>query len=804
MGLHHLLAELKRRRVFRAAAVYAVAAWAAIEVATTVSPLLRLPEWVPTLVLVLCGLGFPIVVALAWVFDVTPQGVARTGSSDSTDAVDAGHAHVVATGAGGYLRRRQLAMATLVVVLASVGGWAVWVRSTSTAVPLDDRLVAVFPFRVSAGPSLSYLREGLVDLLETKLTGGVGPRAMDSRSALSAWRERAGSPEADLDRDASLELAREMGAGQLLLGSVVGTPTEVTVSGTLYDVATGEEITRAADIAGSPEAITDLVDRLATSLLALGAGESGERLGSLTSTSFAAVKLYLEGKRAYRRGRYAEGAERLAEATRIDSLFTLAAMEHFEGSQWGDLTTTAAEMTRNRELARRHADRLSDKDRVYFDALLGPVDGPEERLARWESVVRRMPEMPEGWFHLGTWHMHSGMLMGRDSSFARARAALERAIELDPSYASAVGYVMRIALHQGDVDAIRALATQFLDVQPTGESAEYLRWLLAAATGDTASLERTRPRMDSLSLTALGWIWGASLTFGLEFQDAQRAVEVLGARATTQEELNNYRFRAMEVSGNAGRFDQLLELTEAVSTTPELLAMNRLFMGLNWGSADTTGVGQAFFQIDRASREARSSDPLPQRRSVVVPDCFATLWLAQTGDAEAAAARRARSAGLVGPEDPDNFRDLVDLCLNIADAAIALAGGSGDAAARALAADSMLRAHPGFPREARNMFQLWTARLLAATGRPEEALATLRRRELQNPAFFLASILREEGRLAAQLGDREGAIRAYTHYLGMRTDPDPAFAAEVEQVRTELAALTGEGATPSPRQDRPR
>ena len=51
---------------------------------------------------------------------------------------------------------------------------------------------------------------------------------------------------------------------------------------------------------------------------------------------------------------------------------------------------------------------------------------------------------------------------------------------------------------------------------------------------------------------------------------------------------------------------------------------------------------------------------------------------------------------------------------------------------------------------------------------------------------------REEGRLAALVGDREGAIKAYSHYLALRYNPEPSVKPEVDRVRAELARLVGE------------
>lgn len=73
-----LVAELRRRRVFRVVVLYAIAGWIVIEVASTVLPGLNLPAWTITLVIVLVALGFIVAVMLAWAFDIGPGGIERT------------------------------------------------------------------------------------------------------------------------------------------------------------------------------------------------------------------------------------------------------------------------------------------------------------------------------------------------------------------------------------------------------------------------------------------------------------------------------------------------------------------------------------------------------------------------------------------------------------------------------------------------------------------------------------------------------------------------------------------------------
>jgi len=73
-----LIDELKRRRVFRVAVVYAVVAFAIWQAAEIAVPGLNLPAWVLTLVILLTVLGFPIALVLAWALEITPEGVRRT------------------------------------------------------------------------------------------------------------------------------------------------------------------------------------------------------------------------------------------------------------------------------------------------------------------------------------------------------------------------------------------------------------------------------------------------------------------------------------------------------------------------------------------------------------------------------------------------------------------------------------------------------------------------------------------------------------------------------------------------------
>lgn len=80
------LGEIRRRKVFRVAAVYAVVGWLIIQVVGSIAGPLRLPEWLETVTIVLLIAGFPIAVILAWAFDITPGGIVSTPPATQADA----------------------------------------------------------------------------------------------------------------------------------------------------------------------------------------------------------------------------------------------------------------------------------------------------------------------------------------------------------------------------------------------------------------------------------------------------------------------------------------------------------------------------------------------------------------------------------------------------------------------------------------------------------------------------------------------------------------------------------------------
>ena len=84
--LEALLFQLKRRKVFQVASLYAVAAWGASVGAADLLPAFGAPDWAVRAFVISAVLGFPVAIALAWIFEITPKGVVRDEFPAGQDA----------------------------------------------------------------------------------------------------------------------------------------------------------------------------------------------------------------------------------------------------------------------------------------------------------------------------------------------------------------------------------------------------------------------------------------------------------------------------------------------------------------------------------------------------------------------------------------------------------------------------------------------------------------------------------------------------------------------------------------------
>jgi hypothetical protein len=212
------------------------------------------------------------------------------------------------------------------------------------------------------------------------------------------------------------------------------------------------------------------------------------------------------------------------------------------------------------------------------------------------------------------------------------------------------------------------------------------------------------------------------------------------------------------------------------------------------GPQDSAAAAQAAF-LERVA-EGRSSTPATGAQRAQAR-CYAALW--RLGHGETSSAQRTVRQLEREVERPYSYAGCVGMIR------LSLARSRGDDIRGALFhLDSVVREAPmpvgiwalPFPPQ-EEVENLTLARLLVQYGDTAGALAASRRRIYLPFGVWiyqsLPEFLREEGRLAALTGDKPGAIRAYTHYLALREDPDYApWRAVRDSVRRELAQLVGE------------
>jgi len=202
-----LFTELQRRSVFKVGIAYLVVAWLVIQVAATVAPQLALPEWAPRFVTLIVMLGFPVALVLAWVFDVTPEGLkvepAPTGN------------------------KRMFAIAG-VLALAAIGWY--WKGQPASEAGAAARSIAVLPFaNMSGDPNAEYFSDGISEEILNVLAR-TPELSVAARTSSFAYKGKTD----DIPR-----IARELKVRMVLEGSVRKQGERVRITAQLIDAETG-------------------------------------------------------------------------------------------------------------------------------------------------------------------------------------------------------------------------------------------------------------------------------------------------------------------------------------------------------------------------------------------------------------------------------------------------------------------------------------------------------------------------------------------------------------------------------------
>jgi serine/threonine-protein kinase len=436
-------AELKRRHVYRVAVAYVIVGWLLIQFATQVFPVLSLPAWTQTLVVVLVAFLFPIALILAWAFEMTPEGIRRTEPAHSPEA----RPTEVTQRVGKQLNTIIIGVLALVVVLLlgerfvahrTTSGDAAGSSAPSASAAAPAKSIAVLPFEnLSEDKGNGYFASGMQDEILTRLAG-IRDLQVISRTST----EKYASHPPDLKT-----VGLQLGVATLLEGSVQKAGEAVHINVQLIDASNDHHLWAQSydrDLKDIFAVERDVAQSIADALKARLQPQEAARVASVPTTNPDAYDLYLR------------------------------AMEHYNRAHDQDVLT-ASEMPKAIMLFEQAL--VADPKFALAAAMLGQAhmfvyfnvaDRTEARLAAAKSAIDKaialQPDLGEAHLALGVYHYWGH----RD--YAAASEQLELARQALPNDSDVANRMASIARRQGRWDEAIAGYQRAALFDPRGSS----------------------------------------------------------------------------------------------------------------------------------------------------------------------------------------------------------------------------------------------------------------------------------------------------------------------------------------------
>ncbi len=498
--------------------------------------------------------------------------------------------------------RRALLYAACGIVIAAAVYFAatrlVPMIGTDDAVPVDPSVFAVLPFEVRGGGELADLGDGMVDLLSKKLDGAGELRSVDPRALIThVRRQEDGMPAAELGRS----VAEKFGAGLYLLGDIMAAGDQVHINASLYEAGGGASSVAEATVEGPEEQVFDLVDDLAIQLLISRLRNRNDfryDVDALSTESFEALKAFLKGEAAFRRGGgLGIAIDAFQMAVDEDSMFAHAWCRLAKAVWWPMKDIYRARNAADKAV--HYGENLPERELLRAKALRAVLymeDDEAEQLYR--TLVTNYPRDVEAWHSLGAFLLFSSPRRG--CSLSGAREALERALELDPDEWQSLYHLAAIAAYEHKYEENKSLLYR----RAGGEELPLKdRAQLAFSTGDRAEQEAVIEEMRELDdytlmiciMRIACWtddIERAQDTVRL-ISDSDRSDEMRGVGHILLAYLETARGR---LRAAAMEFDRAGQLNPALAIEYEALALAMPFLPVS--ESDLTAIEAGLIEWD--------------------------------------------------------------------------------------------------------------------------------------------------------------------------------------------------------------
>jgi TolB-like protein/Flp pilus assembly protein TadD len=397
--LYGFFSELRRRKVYRLAAGYAVAGWLVIQVAVTIFPVIGLPADLARIVVFAALGGFPLALVLGWAFDITAKGIQIAPELPPDPERPT------------YGGRRQILFvlgAVGLAISASVGYLLFFVSSVH---PLD-KSIAVLPFEnFSADPENAFFADGIQDDVLTNLAK-ISDLKVISRTSVMPYRGQAHNVR---------EIGRALDVATILKGSVRREGNRVRVTVQLIDASNDKHLW------------AQVYDRELTDVFAIQTDLAQEITSALRATLSAGEQERIERKAT-------DNADAYLAYLQAHEIFTRPDRHHDDLARAEALYEKAIQLDPKFALAYA---RLSQLESWSYYAIEPVAVRREKARSSAEEALRLEPKLAEAHLALGLVYYYI------DRDYDRALSELNQACQHLPNDAVAFRAVAAIKRRQG-------------------------------------------------------------------------------------------------------------------------------------------------------------------------------------------------------------------------------------------------------------------------------------------------------------------------------------------------------------------
>jgi len=340
VNLKKYITELKRRNVFKVAIAYLVVAWLIAQVASIVLPTFNAPSYFMKTLIFILAIGFPISIIIAWIYEMTPEGIKKTKDFDQNT--------LITPNKSSRLNKVIMGSLIFIIILLIFNQYSKNTIIESTNIIDDQKSIAVLPLiNISGDNSLEYFSDGVTQEIIDELAK-VNNFIITAFSTTYQYKKM---------NTPHLEIAENLGVKYLISGSSRIFKDSVRLSIELFNPHNNERIwngTYTEGIDNAPTIQAKVARQVAKSLNIELTTEEEISLAKVNTDNGEAFKLFLKSKAEFislTPEGFLESIEMLERAIHLDPNYSqaytlLAFVIDFQTGSWFGGDRSASETVR--------------------------------------------------------------------------------------------------------------------------------------------------------------------------------------------------------------------------------------------------------------------------------------------------------------------------------------------------------------------------------------------------------------------------------------------------------------------------